>query len=108
MGSYKGYDSYDIRLGPIGRFLKLLEANQGFGLRTTWLEKGPDAAITQAQEQGLLNEDDANDLRTKNLQELDAIVVAETRRENEDAGVDLPPNPVWVRIWVKPPGPGGT
>jgi hypothetical protein len=105
MGDDGGYErTYDIRLGPYGRFLKLLEVGQGYGLRTTWLEEGPNAAIKRAVELGLLTEDQGEQLKSANLATLHRLVVDETRQENEEAGVELPPNPVWVTIWVKGPG----
>jgi hypothetical protein len=96
--------SYDIRLGPFGRFLKLLERGQGYGLWDTWLKEGPNAAIDRAVELQILTEAEGSQIKSANLQTLDQIVVDETRSENADAGVELPPNPVWVRIWVKGPG----
>lgn len=106
MADDEGYErTYDIRLGPYGRFLKLLERGQGYGLWDTWLKDGPDAAIDRAVELQLLTQAQGQELKSVNLQTLDQIVVEETRGVNEDAGVELPPNPVWVRIWVKGPGP---
>src|SRR5262249_38211473 len=89
------------------RFLRLLERGQGYGLWDTWLKDGPDAAIDRAVELQLLTQAQGQELKSVNLQTLDQIVVEETRGVNEDAGVELPPNPVWVRIWVRGPGPWG-